>query len=76
VDKTAATFSISDLARSKNGEMVTVQKVQDPRFVERVLAGFARQSALKLIGASMPVVEPGYTEIYLPSKTAREPCVR
>jgi hypothetical protein len=56
--------------------MVTMQKVQDPRFVERVLAGFARQPALKLIGASMPVVEPGYTEIYLPSKTARKPCVR
>jgi len=45
-----------------------MHKAQDPHFVERVRASFARQPAMALIGASMPVVEAGYTEIHLPHK--------
>ncbi len=41
-------------------------KAQDPHFAERVRASFARQQAMTLIGASMAVVEAGYTEIHLP----------
>ncbi len=48
--------------------MVPMHKAQDPHFVERVRASFARQPAMALIGASMPVVEAGYTEIHLPHK--------
>ena len=48
--------------------MVPMHKAQDPHFVERVRASFARQPAMVLIGASMPVVEAGYTEIHLPHK--------
>ena len=43
-------------------------KAQDPQFAERIRASFARQHAMTLIGASMAVVEPGYTEIHLPHK--------
>ena len=39
--------------------MVPMHKAQDPHFVERVRASFARQPAMALIGASMPVVEAG-----------------
>ena len=46
--------------------MVLMHKVQDPQFAERVRASFARQPAMALIGATMPVIEPGYTEIHLP----------
>lgn len=45
-----------------------MHKVQDPHFAERVRASFARQQAMALIGASLPVVEAGYTEIHLPHK--------
>lgn len=45
-----------------------MHKAQDPHFSERVRASFARQEAMTLIGAVMPVVEPGYTEIHLPFK--------
>lgn len=45
-----------------------MHKAQDPHFVERVRASFARQPAMVLIGATMPVVEAGYTEIHLPFK--------
>jgi uncharacterized protein (TIGR00369 family) len=41
-------------------------KAQDPHFAERVRASLARQQAMTLIGASMAVVEAGYTEIHLP----------
>ncbi len=43
-----------------------MHKIHDPLFAERVRASFARQRAMALIGASMPVVEAGYTEIHLP----------
>ncbi len=43
-----------------------MHKAQDPHFAERVRASFARQPAMRLIGASMAVVEAGYTEIHLP----------
>ena len=43
-------------------------KAQDPHFAERIRASFAQQQAMTLIGASMAVVEPGYTEIHLPHK--------
>lgn len=43
-----------------------MHKAQDPQFAERVRASFNLQQAMTLIGASMPVIEPGYTEIHLP----------
>ena len=48
--------------------MALMHKIQDPQLVERVRASFARQSAMALIGATLPVVEAGYTEIHLPFK--------
>jgi uncharacterized protein (TIGR00369 family) len=39
---------------------------QDPQFVSRVRASFARQKAMALIGASLTVVEPGRVEVALP----------
>ena len=45
-----------------------MHKAQDTRFAERVRASFQRQQAMVLIGASMPVIEAGYTEIHLPHK--------
>jgi len=45
-----------------------MHKAQDPQFAERVRASFQRQQAMTLIGASMPVIEAGYTEIHLPHK--------
>jgi uncharacterized protein (TIGR00369 family) len=48
--------------------MALMHKIQDPQFAERVRASFARQSAMTLIGATLPVVEAGYTEIHLPFK--------
>jgi uncharacterized protein (TIGR00369 family) len=45
-----------------------MHKAQDPRFAERVRASFQRQQAMALIGASLPVIEAGYTEIHLPHK--------
>jgi uncharacterized protein (TIGR00369 family) len=38
----------------------------DLHLAERVGASFERQTAMKLIRATMPVVEPGYTEIHVP----------
>jgi uncharacterized protein (TIGR00369 family) len=38
---------------------------QDPDFAARVRASFERQAAMRLIGARLAVVEPGYTEIEL-----------
>lgn len=40
----------------------------DPDFAARVRDSFHRQQAMALIGATMPVVEAGYTEIHLPHK--------
>lgn len=40
--------------------------VSDPHFAERVLASFAKQNAMHLIQAAMPLVEHGKTEIHLP----------
>ena len=48
--------------------MTFMYKAQDPHFAERIRASFAQQQAMTLIGASMAVVEPGYTEIHLPHK--------
>ncbi|MBL0166332.1 MAG: PaaI family thioesterase [Propionivibrio sp.] len=45
-----------------------MHKAQDPQFAERVRASFQRQQAMALIGASLPVIEAGYTEIHLPHK--------
>lgn len=39
---------------------------QDPGFAARVRASFARQQAMRLIGASLVLVEPGFCEIHLP----------
>ena len=38
----------------------------DPDFAQRVRASFAKQHAMDLIHATLPVVEPGLTEIHLP----------
>ena len=38
----------------------------DPAFADRVRASFAKQHAMDLIHATLPVVEPGLTEIHLP----------
>lgn len=43
-----------------------MHRPQDPDFAARVRASFARQQAMVLIGATLPVVEAGYTEIHLP----------
>ena len=40
----------------------------DPGFATRVHASFLNQPAMALIGATMPVIEAGYTEIHLPFK--------
>jgi uncharacterized protein (TIGR00369 family) len=39
---------------------------KDPEFVERVRASFARQGAMKTIGATLVAVEPGRVVIELP----------
>lgn len=39
---------------------------QDPGFAARVRASFDRQRAMRLIGASLASVEPGFCEIHLP----------
>jgi len=44
----------------------------DPDFAERVHASFAKQHAMDLIQATLPVVEPGRTEIHLPHWTGVE----
>ena len=41
-------------------------RLSDIHFAERVRASFAKQSAMALIQASMPVVAYGLTEIHLP----------
>ena len=38
----------------------------DPHFADRVRASFARQAAMALIRADIPVVGPGHTEIHVP----------
>jgi len=43
-----------------------MHKAQDPHFAERVRSSFGNQPAMALIGATMPVIEAGYTEIHLP----------
>ncbi len=40
--------------------------IADPHFAERVHASFARQHAMHLIQATLPVVDQGRTEIHLP----------
>lgn len=40
----------------------------DAHFAERVQKSFARQGVMVFMGASLPVVEPGYCEIHLPFK--------
>ncbi|MEN9481172.1 MAG: hypothetical protein RLZZ298_2567 [Pseudomonadota bacterium] len=41
-------------------------KIYNPNFAERVSASFAKQNAMELIQATLPVVEHGRTEIHLP----------
>ena len=43
-----------------------MSKIHDPHFAERVSASFARQNAMDLIQATLPVIEHGRTEIHLP----------
>ena len=43
-----------------------MHKPNDPDFAARVRASFDNQQAMALIGATMPVIEAGYTEIHLP----------
>ena len=49
-----------------------MSKIHDPHFAERVGASFARQNAMELIQATMPVIEHGRTEIHLPHWTGVE----
>jgi uncharacterized protein (TIGR00369 family) len=41
-------------------------RVSDPHFADRVGASFERQTAMRLIRATLPVVEHGRTEIHVP----------
>lgn len=41
-------------------------RISDPHFADRVRASFARQNAMALIRATLPVVEHGRSEIHLP----------
>ena len=41
-------------------------KTADAHFAERIQDSFAKQHAMALIHASIPVIEPGRTEIHLP----------
>ena len=41
-------------------------RTHDPEFADRVRASFAKQHAMALIHATLPVVEAGRTEIHLP----------
>ena len=43
-----------------------MSKISDPHFADRVRDSFARQNAMALIQATLPVVEHGLTEIHLP----------
>ena len=43
-----------------------MRRISDPHFAERVRASFDKQHAMALIHASIPVIEPGLTEIHLP----------
>lgn len=43
-----------------------MKNTPDPHFAESVLSSFDKQNAMKLIKASMPVVEYGLTEIHVP----------
>ena len=43
-----------------------MNRISDPHFAERVRASFAKQQAMDLIRATLPVVEHGRTEIHLP----------
>ena len=45
-----------------------MHKPNDPDFAARVHASFLNQPAMTLIGATMQVIEAGYTEIHLPYK--------
>lgn len=47
-----------------------MHKPNDPEFSARVHASFLNQPAMALIGATMPVIEAGYTEIHLPYSPA------
>lgn len=40
----------------------------DAGFAKRVQGSFARQGVMVFMGATLPVVEPGYCEIHLPYK--------
>ncbi|HUR98105.1 MAG TPA: PaaI family thioesterase [Pyrinomonadaceae bacterium] len=48
--------------------MKTRFEPQDPHFAERIQQSFARQHVMRLIGASLTVVEPGMVEIEIPTR--------
>ena len=43
-----------------------MSRIADPHFAESVRASFDKQNAMRLIKATLPVVEHGRTEIHLP----------
>lgn len=47
-------------------------RISDPHFAERVRASFGLQNAMRLIQATMPVIEHGRSEIHLPHWTGVE----
>jgi uncharacterized protein (TIGR00369 family) len=46
--------------------MKDMAQITDPHFAERVRESFDRQNVMRLIRATLPVVERGRTEIHLP----------
>lgn len=45
-----------------------MHKPNDPDFAARIRESFGRQPAMALIGATLPVIEAGHTEIHLPRR--------
>jgi uncharacterized protein (TIGR00369 family) len=50
-------------------EVSTGFEPADAGYAERVKASFDKQGIMISMGATMPVIRPGYTEIHLPFKT-------
>lgn len=49
-----------------NAPVATGFEPKNPKFAERVKDSFMRQPFMALLGATMPVIEPGYCEIHMP----------
>lgn len=47
---------------------LSIFQPKDPRYADRVRESFRLPQTMTLIGAELPVVEPGHVEIHLPFK--------